>query len=126
MAYQYGKEHHGRFVDGHEQEDVIAYCKDVFLPLWTSIEDHMKTWTQTYVPSDPEGMPIFPNQKHIVLVTHDESTFYANDCSKTRWVHSTETAVPVRKGEGASLMISDFCSLDLGWLKSKDNLVTTC
>ncbi|KAF8582400.1 hypothetical protein K439DRAFT_1647596 [Ramaria rubella] len=38
----------------------------------------------------------------------------------TRWVHATKRAEPVKKGEGASIMVSDFCSLDLGWLRSKD------
>ncbi|KIJ50790.1 hypothetical protein M422DRAFT_159330 [Sphaerobolus stellatus SS14] len=61
-----------------------------------------------------------PGSKRIILVTHDESTFYANDRRKNRWIHVSETPEPVRKGEGASIMVSDFCSPDLGWLKSKD------
>jgi len=56
----------------------------------------------------------------VVLITHDESTFYANDRRKTRWVHESEKATPNPKGEGVSIMVSDFCSPDLGWLRSKD------
>lgn len=65
-------------------------------------------------------MPTFPEQKWVVLVTHDESTFYTNDRHKTHWMHATEKPELVRKGEGSSIMVSDFCSPDLGWLKSKD------
>lgn len=57
----------------------------------------------------------------IIPVTHDESTFYANDQRKQRWVHASEGAVPLRKGEGNSLMASDFCCPELGgFLRSKD------
>ncbi|KAF8587995.1 hypothetical protein K439DRAFT_1645670 [Ramaria rubella] len=80
------------------------------------------TWTNENDPVYPSAMPTFPEQKCIVLVTHDKSTFYENDRCKTHWVHATEKPEPVRKGEGSSLMVSDFASPDLGWLKSKDGL----
>src|ERR1700676_1001628 len=47
--------------------------------------------------------------------------FYANDHRKLCWAHKNETAVPCPKGEGASLMVSDFVSADYGWLRSPDN-----
>ncbi|KAF9515666.1 hypothetical protein BS47DRAFT_1371942 [Hydnum rufescens UP504] len=49
-----------------------------------------------------------------------ESTFYAHDHQKHHWVYSKETAKPIQKGEGASLMVSDFCSADYGWLCSPE------
>ncbi|KAG1748879.1 uncharacterized protein EDB91DRAFT_1244688 [Suillus paluster] len=48
------------------------------------------------------------------------STYYANDHRKIRWVHKSETAVPYAKGEGASLMVADMVSPDYGWLQSPD------
>ncbi|KAF8478293.1 hypothetical protein JB92DRAFT_3134072 [Gautieria morchelliformis] len=119
MNYQYGKSANGMYVDGHEREDVVDYQTKVFLPFWTSIEDQMVKWSNDNEPIDPQ-LPKLPQQKRIVLVTHDETTFYANDRRKTHWVHISEKAEPVQKGEGASIMVSDFCSPDLGWLKSKD------
>jgi len=38
-------------------------------------------------------------------------------------MHKDEKAEPVQKGEGSSIMVSDFCSPDLGWLKSRDGWV---
>lgn len=66
------------YVDGHEREDVVNYRTKVFLPFWTSIEDQMVKWSNDNEPVYPQ-LSRFPQQKRIVLVTHDESTFYAND-----------------------------------------------
>lgn len=60
------------------------------------------------------------HQRRTVVWFHDESTFYANDRRRSRWVHKSETAVPYAKGEGASLMVADFVSADYGWLCSPD------
>ncbi|KIJ36426.1 hypothetical protein M422DRAFT_120266, partial [Sphaerobolus stellatus SS14] len=46
--------------------------------------------------------------KRIVLLTHDESTFYVNDRCKLHWIHKDEKPEPVGKGEGVSIMVSDF------------------
>lgn len=62
------------------------------------------------------------HERHTVVWFHDESTFYANDRHKTRWVHKDEKAAPYAKGEGASQMVSDFISVDYGWLRSPDGL----
>ncbi len=57
----------------------------------------------------------------LMHITHDESTFYANDQRKTKWIHCTEKAKPRTKGEGNSIMISDFCLPEIGWLQSLDS-----
>jgi len=51
MKSRYGKAPNGMYVDGHEQEDVVAYHMDIFLPFWVSIEDWMLTWTNEISPS---------------------------------------------------------------------------
>src|SRR5260370_13407607 len=57
-----------------------------------------------------------------VIWFHDESIFYAYDCCKLHWVHSSETTKPYAKGEGQSYMIADFISADHGWLCSVDGM----
>ncbi|KAG2058716.1 hypothetical protein BDR06DRAFT_1003904 [Suillus hirtellus] len=86
MGYRWMKEPHGQYSNGHEREDVKQ--DDL------TVED-----ISTY--SDPFGC-------HVVIWFHDESTFYANDRRRNRWVHKMESAVPQPKGEGASLMVADF------------------
>ncbi|KIJ33510.1 hypothetical protein M422DRAFT_264441 [Sphaerobolus stellatus SS14] len=120
MEYRYGKPSKGMFTDGHERPDVVDYRQNVFLPLWAALQKRMKTWDQDGIQTDLKGCSM-PNNKLVVLLTHDESTFYAHDCRETRWIHKSEKPTPVRKGEGSSIMVSDFCSPDLGWLKSKDS-----
>lgn len=41
-----------------------------------------------------QSNPISVLQRPLILVTHDESTFYANDQQKQRWIHDSETAKP--------------------------------
>src|SRR6266481_5396437 len=120
MNYRYSKQPTGMYIDGHEHKDVVEYRQEIFLPLWAKLEERMMTWTNDDVPNLPRAMPTFPSEKRVVQWTHDESTFYANDRRKSRWVHVDEKPEPVKKGEGVSIMVSNFYSPDLGWLKSKD------
>jgi len=65
---------------------------------------------------------IFVNRKplHLILVTHDESTFYANDRRKTKWIDSSQKAAPEPKGKGQSIMVSDFLMSEWGSLRDGD------
>jgi hypothetical protein len=51
----------------------------------------------------PDGKP-----NRLLVVTHDESTFYANDRCNTGWFHPDFKAQPQQKGEGESIMVSEF------------------
>ncbi len=66
------------------------------------------------------GINDLPMARRIILVTHDESTFYGYDWCLLRWVNDEETPMPRTKGEGPSIMVSDFCLPDIGWLRSED------
>ena len=107
------------YIDGHEREDVVEY-RNQFIKRWKEY----KKWMVTYdnngnIDSTPSGFPI-PQGHHfqLILVTHDESTFYANDRRKIKWSHASEKATPQKKGEGPSLilMILDMLTLEWGWL----------
>ena len=50
-------------------------------------------------------------------VTHDESTFYANDQRKQGYWHPDEARAPVRKDEGSSIMVADLLTPEIGRLK---------
>src|ERR1700743_1231443 len=115
MDYQWTKNPHGQFVDGHECDDVVGYCQLIFLLFWANAEPSMRSWTKNISGTYPVTGPGI-NMPHIVVWHHDESTFYANNQHKIQWVHSGETAVPYAKGEGASLMVADFVFVNYGWL----------
>jgi len=118
MGYWWIKTPKGQYVDGHKHDDVVFYRQHKFLPAWAKLEDQMRRWS----PDDPavEDMGPLPQPRQVCVWFHDESTFYANDCCKQRWVHQSEMAVPYTKGEGASLMVADFVSADYGWLCLQD------
>ena len=92
----------------------------MFLPRWKELEPRLRIWTLDGKAEDTSGPSSRPGDRKTVVWFHDESTFYANDRRKRRWVHEKETAVPRKKGEGASLMVADFISADYGWLRSPD------
>ena len=118
MGYQYGKTPRGMYVDGHERKDVVDYRQHVFLPLWAELEKRMALEPETT--RLPSGENETDQTHRIVLVTHDESTFYANDQRQLYWAHIGQAPTPRPKGEGVSIMISDFCTPEAGWLKSAD------
>ncbi|KII90431.1 hypothetical protein PLICRDRAFT_106718 [Plicaturopsis crispa FD-325 SS-3] len=117
VGYRWTKTPTGQFVDGHEREDVVEYRQKVFLPIW----EEFLPRTRVYIDGDEVyGPPEKPYCRRTIAWHHDESTFYANDRRKLRWVHVNENAVPYAKGEGASLMIADFVSAEHGWLRAPE------
>ncbi|TFK39602.1 hypothetical protein BDQ12DRAFT_722440 [Crucibulum laeve] len=105
-----------QYADGHERSDVINYQQNEFLPAWQRLDKWTQKWTSVDFMHD--GTASIGNP--VVIWYHDESTFYANDHHRKRWVHKTEKAVPYAKGEGASMMVADFVSADYGWLRSPE------
>ncbi|KAJ7169336.1 hypothetical protein C8R43DRAFT_1103535 [Mycena crocata] len=57
----------------------------------------------------------------IILVTHDESTFYANARRNVGWTHKAAKGKPEPKGEGESIMVSDFLTLEWGRLVNEED-----
>ena len=45
---------------------------------------------------------------------HDESIFYAHDRERKSWYHKDASKLH-KKGDGHSLMVADFVSVDFGW-----------
>jgi len=57
-----------------------------------------------------------PDEKEIILITHDECIFYSNDGKRGVWAKSGE--LPLRKkGNGRSIMVSEFLTEECGRLK---------
>ena len=71
--------------------------------------------------STPQGFDVAQRGCfRLILVTHDESTFFAEDRRKNYWNAPGQKAVPERKREGESLMVSDFLTTDWGRLRDGD------
>lgn len=93
------------YFDGHERQDVKEYRLR-----WAR---EMVEWSKSMdqYPYGDEQTVITPlikeGEKKIVLVTHDESIFYANDGKKSSWTFEGESRI-LPKGQGRSIMISEF------------------
>jgi hypothetical protein len=69
----------------------------------------------------PEGTDRVTGQpRRLILVTHDESTFFSNERCPLGWIHPSFKAKPLPKGEGESLMVSDFLTPDWGHVNDKN------
>lgn len=103
LGFEYRSVRKGVYVDGHEREDVVAYRAE-FLSRLQELKPRIVEWDEEGNEKDftvPEG------QQKIVIVTHDESTFHANDSRRQVWVEKGK--MPLRpKGMGKGIMVSDF------------------
>ncbi|KAF8150976.1 hypothetical protein B0H34DRAFT_801873 [Crassisporium funariophilum] len=46
MGYHWSMDPKGQYVNGHEQDDVVDYRQNIFLPGWASAESSMRTYTR--------------------------------------------------------------------------------
>lgn len=124
LDFRFGRRKNGMYVDGHEREDVVEY-RNAFTKRW--VEDYEPrmaeydndgNWIRMPEGNQPNGQPY-----RLVLVTHDESTFYGNDRCPLGWIHPDFKAKPLPKGEGESIMVSDFLTPDWGRLVNGEEWV---
>ncbi|KAI5822102.1 hypothetical protein K523DRAFT_257506, partial [Schizophyllum commune Tattone D] len=95
----------GQYHDGHEDPAQVQYRNHVYIPEIQKYARRMRKWEGGEL-VDPTGLA--KGEKIVVLWFHDESTFYAHDRRKMRWVREGEKPTPYAKGEGHSLMVADF------------------
>jgi hypothetical protein len=120
MGWRYSKVSNGMYVDGHEREDVVEY-RTWFLGEYGRLEGRMRRFKQDgSIEKEPE---LQVGERPIREVTHDESTFYANDRRKQVYWHPAEAKAPVRKDEGSSIMVADFLTPEIGRLKDDEGCV---
>ena len=94
----------GWFTDGHEREDVIRFREEIFLPKMALLETQIRKYTKESNYTEfilPDG----PSES--VIITHDESTTYANEGRAVFYMEGGKKKC-LPKGRGLSLMISGF------------------
>jgi hypothetical protein len=128
MGWRFKKNPKGMYIDGHERPDIVAY-RIAFVDRWKRLyEPRMIQYDNNgNVVGRLDGRDVSMPRSQIgrwelILVTHDESTFYAQDRRPDRWVEPGTKPEPQRKGEGSSLMVSDFYTLKWGPLRYGDDL----
>jgi hypothetical protein len=122
LGWRYGKLKNGMYIDGHEREDIVQY-RTAFVQRFKQYERRFHLWDDTgkELPP-PRGFPVpeAAGRFRLILVTHDESTFFQNDQRNVGWDCEGSNKTPRPKGDGQSLMVSDFLTVDWGRLCDDD------
>lgn len=104
-GYAYRKNQKMIYFDAHEREDVVSYRNKWSLKMLSYMEK-----TGFYAGENEEEVmePVLNfGEKKLVFVTHDKSTFYANDGKRDLWLLEGENYIR-KKGSGSSIMVSEF------------------
>ena len=107
MGLHYKRIGKGVYIDGHEREDFSQYRQQEFVPRWLEMKKRLCRFSAEN-PGDPWQVPAdLGEERALVLVTHDEATFSANDAPSYGWLKDGQ--VPLRpKGRGKGIMVSAF------------------
>ena len=81
------------YIDGHEHVDVVEYWKE-FIKRWKEYEKCFIIYDNDgNVVSRPTEFPVTQGVRFwLIMVTHDESTFYENDRCKTLWINNNTSS----------------------------------
>lgn len=125
LGWRYGKQKNGMYIDGHERDDVVQY-RNGFVQRFKEYERRFHLYDDNgHELPRPNGFPV-PGAIgcfRLILVTHDESTFFQNDQRKICWDREGSSKTPRPKGDGQSLMVSDFLTADWGRLRDDERCV---
>lgn len=100
----------GVFIDGHEREDVVE-DRHSFLKLMKDLSAYIVDFKadgsmeEKDYPSD--CIVGGSDRRPIIVITHDESIFSANDGKRQAWIRDGD-AILRPKGKGKGIMVSDF------------------
>jgi hypothetical protein len=77
----------GVYMDSHERLDIVEYRNNIFLPLMALFERCMVQWRlegegAELVHIEPD---LGPEEKQVIAVFQDESSFHMNDHKQTSW-----------------------------------------
>ena len=108
----------GWFTDGHERDDVVQERK-AFLELMETLEPRMRKYADDKVSGKmmKELIPVCTD-KEVVMITHDESTFYANQGKKMFWMENGKKKL-LPKSDGQSIMVSGFQCFCHGFMSTE-------
>lgn len=110
LGYKWQDVKKGIFLDGHERDDVVEYRQKFLenmkelLPYLVEFAEDGSMQEKAY----PAGCVVGgPDRRPIIMITHDESIFSANDGRHQAWKKDGDTSLRP-KGKGKGIMVSEF------------------
>lgn len=110
LEYKWKKVLKGIFFDGHEQKNVIEYRTtflnemQALLPYLVEFNQNRSIISKEYPKNCAVGSP---NQKPVILITHDGSTFSANNGCQKVWILDGHGILRLKDKE-KGIMVLDF------------------
>ncbi len=105
MGFSYNRVTKGVYIDEHKRADVVEYRDQVFLPQWAELSKRKVIFSEDGSWKHPPNQT--ENEKPLVLVIYDESTFNSNDGKRQIWIENEKQ--PLRlKGREKRIMVSEF------------------
>lgn len=110
LGFEYKEVKKDVFVDGHERSDVVEDRKH-FLKKMKDLEPYLVEFEADGA-MKPKTYPLDcivggHEQRLVIVITHDECTFSANDGKRTVWMKKGESKLRP-KGRGQGIMASEF------------------
>jgi hypothetical protein len=105
LGFSYENSKKDIYIYSHERQDVVDYLNNDFLKLLEKYSKRFLTFNEDGTWNLP--LNISPGDKPIVFITHDESTFNANDGKRQFWLKNGEQKLRP-KGRGKGIMVSGF------------------
>ena len=109
LGYHPERSGKGYYTDDHNRADIISYRQNEFLPHMLELENRMDQFVGEGLIERISGPAVSAEVKKVVLITHDESTFYSNEGVSFMWMENRKKALKP-KSLGSSIMISAFVS----------------
>ena len=110
LGYEYKDVRKDIFIDGHERSDVVEDRKK-FLEKMEELKPYMVEFEENGAMKEkiyPSDCAVHgPNRRPIIVITHDECTFSANDGIRKAWTRKGDTFLRP-KGRGQGIMTSEF------------------
>jgi len=106
LRFKWNEVKKGVYNDGHERGNVVAYHNDIFLSFLKSVESRLMSWDEDLSPV-PSMDVLYGDEQSLIIVTHDECTFNANDGKRCIWTHEDHNLIR-KKGRGQGLHVSEF------------------
>ena len=107
LTFQPKLQRKGYYKDGHNRPDIVEYRDNEFLPRMLEYERRMQEFSGANMETviSPE---LLVKEKRVVLITHDENTFYCCELKPLMWMESGQNLL-LPKSKGTSIMVSGLC-----------------